>query len=96
MKIISATEARRRAASADDRFLVQISNEIKAAAGKGEHTCTIRLDDVYTNTSASKYRQILEDAGYKCYVDKVRHSVVDASDSDCSYYYTIVISVSWR
>lgn len=39
MQIISATEARRRSACADDRFLVQINNEIKAAADRGEYMC---------------------------------------------------------
>ena len=97
MKIISATEARRRSACSDDRFLVQINNEIKAAADQGEYMCVIHLDDIYTSKSAHEYRSMLENAGYQCNVAKEGHKYSgDSTEHDLHSYFTTVIALIWK
>lgn len=97
MKIISATEARRRSACSDDRFLVQINNEIKAAADRGEYMCVVHLDDIYSSKSAQEYRNMLEDAGYRCNVAKEEHKYSgDSPEYDSHSYFTTVIALIWK
>lgn len=97
MQIISATEARRRSACADDRFLVQINKEIKAAADRGEYMCVVHLDDIYSSKSAQDYRDMLEDAGYQCNVAKEEHKYSDDNtEHDPHSYFTTVIALIWK
>lgn len=97
MKIISATEARRRSACSDDRFLVQINNEIKAAADRGEYMCVVHLDDIYTDRAAHEYRSMLENAGYQCNVAKEEHKYSDDNtEHDPHSYFTTVIALIWK
>lgn len=97
MQIISSTEARRRSACADDRFLVQINNEIKAAADRGEYRCVVHLDDIYTDRAAYEYRSMLENAGYQCNVAKEEHKYSeDSSEHDQHSYFTTVIALIWK
>lgn len=97
MNIISAAEARRRAASLDNRYMSQINKEIKSAADNGEYSCCVHLDDIYTDKSAADYRRMLKEAGYTCDVSKELHEYVDDSVyHDMHAYYTTVITIVWK
>lgn len=68
----------------------EIANAIRDATDLGKYSCQVILHEICTKEAKKKYRQLLEEAGYKVEVE--RHLEMDDFGDR---YYNISLKIRW-